>query len=62
MTTPPLLLERLLQLEPRLFAGIDLGFPRFRGQVDRGRAMTTRLSIDDQPHQITAPVHGAAEG
>ena len=42
--------------------GKEMGLPRFQGQVDRGHAMTTRLSIDDEPHQNTAPVHGAAEG
>ncbi len=38
-----------------------LGLPRFRGQVDRSHAMTLRLSIDDQPNQDQAPVHGPAE-
>ena len=41
---------------------ITLGFPRFQGQVGKGHAMTTRLSIDDHPHQDQAPVHGATEG
>ena len=40
----------------------DVGLPRFQGQVDRGHAMTTRLSIDDQPDQNPSPVHAAAEG
>jgi hypothetical protein len=40
---------------------LSLGFPRFSGQVDKGHAMTTRLSIDDQPIQNTPPVHSAAE-
>jgi len=38
-----------------------LGLPWFRGQVDRSHAMTLRLSIDDQPDQDKAPVHGAAK-
>jgi predicted nucleic acid-binding protein len=38
-----------------------LGLPRFHGQVDRSHAMTLRLSIDDQPDQDQAPVHGAAK-
>ena len=38
-----------------------LGLPRFRGQVDRSHAMTLRLSIDDQPNQVQAPVHASAE-
>ena len=41
---------------------LTLGFPRFSGQVDRGHAMTTRLSIDHQPDQNPSPVHGTAEG
>ena len=40
---------------------INLGLPRFRGQVDRSHAMTLRLSIDDQPNQDQAPVHASAE-
>jgi hypothetical protein len=39
-----------------------MGFPRFSGQVDKGHAMTTRLSIDDQPIQNTTPVHSATAG
>jgi hypothetical protein len=38
-----------------------LGLPWFLGQVDRSHAMTLRLSIDDQPDQDQAPVHGAAK-
>ena len=38
-----------------------LELPWFRGQVDRSHAMTLRLSIDDQPNQDKAPVHGPAE-
>ena len=38
-----------------------MGLPWFRGQVDRSHAMTLRLSIDDQPNQDKAPVHGAAK-
>ena len=38
-----------------------LGLPRFRGQVDRSYAMSLRLSINEQPDQDKAPVHGAAE-
>ena len=41
--------------------GADVGLPWFRGQVDRSHAMTLRLSIDDQPNQDKAPVHGAAK-
>ena len=40
---------------------VRLGLPRFRGQVDRSHAMTLRLSINEQPNQDKAPVHGAAE-
>ncbi len=39
----------------------QVGLPRFHGQVDRSHAMTLRLSIDDQPDQDQAPVHGAAK-
>ena len=39
----------------------EVGLPWFRGQVDRSHAMTLRLSIDDQPNQDKAPVHGAAK-
>jgi len=48
-------------LQAREAAAISLGLPRFRGQVDRSHAMTLRLSIDDQPDQDQAPVHGAAK-
>jgi hypothetical protein len=41
---------------------ITLGLPRFQGQVDRGHAMTTRLSIDELTHQDQASIHGAAKG
>jgi len=40
---------------------VQLGLPRFRGQVDRSHAMTLRLFNDDQPDQDQAPVHGAAK-
>ena len=40
----------------------DMGLPRFQGQVDRGHAMTTRLSIDELTHQDQASIHGAAKG
>ncbi len=40
---------------------LQMGLPRFRGQVDRSHAMTLRLSIDDQPDQGQATVHGAAK-
>ena len=46
----------------RWIASVCVGLPWFRGQVDRSHAMTLRLSIDDQPEQNPAPVHGAAEG
>jgi hypothetical protein len=39
-----------------------LGLPRFQGQVDRGHAMTTRMSIDELTHQDQASIHGAAKG
>ena len=41
---------------------IQVGLPRFQGQVDRGHAMTTRLSIDELTHQDQASIHGAAKG
>ena len=39
-----------------------VGLPRFQGQVDRGHAMTTRMSIDELTHQDQASIHGAAKG
>jgi hypothetical protein len=41
---------------------VSLGFPRFQGQVDKGHAMTIRLSIDDQSIQNQTSVYGATEG
>ena len=50
----------LLLVDPGADPG-QSGFPWFRGKVDRSHAMTLRLSIDDQPDQDKAPVHGAAK-
>jgi hypothetical protein len=50
-------------IKARLVPGRQhLGFPRFSGQVDKGHAMTIRLSIDDHLHQDPSPVHGTAKG
>ena len=54
--------RRLLEEEfSRQLLETYVGLPWFRGQVDRSHAMTLRLSIDDQPNQDKAPVHGAAK-
>jgi hypothetical protein len=45
--------------DPQTF---QLEFPQFPGQVEKGHAMTIRLSIDDFTHQEPTPVHGATEG
>ena len=54
-------LEKMSQ-QPDLDPLLNLGLPRFRGHVDRRNAMTTRLSIDDQPKPCSQAVHAAAEG
>ena len=51
-----------LEKENVRLAAINLGFPRFGGQVDKGNAMTTRLLIDERPKPCTPAVHTAAEG
>jgi hypothetical protein len=53
----------MVELSAPLMPSEDpVGLPRFHGQVDKGHAMTIRLSIDDPHHQDQASVHGATEG